>query len=351
MLQHFKNSGNEILSIAFFVLLITVSNSVSATEPLNHVTLQKPRPQTPIVIAHRGASGYLPEHTLEAAIMAYHQEAEYIEQDLVLTKDDILIVLHDIHLEMTTDVELKFPKRAREDGRFYAIDFTFDEISTLVVHERQTIEGKQVYPNRYQGDAPFRIATFEEQIVLVKQLNELQNKSVGIYPEIKSPAWHLSEGKDISALTLDLLRKYKMDDANANVYLQCFDFTELKRLRNELNAQVNLVQLLANNDWLESDNDYDYLRSETGLQDIAAVAVGIGPWFGHLVDSESGLVTPLVKHAKNLGLTIHPYTFRADQLPNNMSSEQTLDLLFNQLGVDGVFSDHTDVVKAYLKQQ
>jgi glycerophosphoryl diester phosphodiesterase len=108
---------------------------------------------------------------------------------------------------------------------------------------------------------------------------------------------------------------------------------------------------LANNDWLESDNDYDYLRSESGLQDIAAIAVGIGPWFGHLVDSESGSITPLVKHAKNLGLSIHPYTFRADQLPSNMTSDQTLDLLFNRIGVDGVFSDHTDVVKAYLKRQ
>ena len=323
-------------------------SSVLATEPLSREQLQTPKSITPIVIAHRGASGYLPEHTLEAAVLAYSQNADYIEQDLVVTRDNVLIVLHDIHLERTTDVEQKFPQRVRNDGRFYAIDFTLDEIKTLIVHERHTADGKPVYPNRYNGTAPFRIATFEEHIVLIQQLNKLHNKQIGIYPEIKSPAWHMAEGKDISTLTLAVLKKYKLTSAEAKVYLQCFDFNELKRLRNELNAEVKLIQLLAENDWQESDNDYDYLRSEKGLAEIAEVAVGIGPWFGHLVSAESGAVLPLTNQAKNLGLKIHPYTFRVDQLPTNMTTEQTLELLFDRLSVDGVFSDQTDVVKAYL---
>ncbi|MEP2651240.1 MAG: glycerophosphodiester phosphodiesterase family protein, partial [Paraglaciecola sp.] len=124
----------------------------------------------PIVIAHRGASGYLPEHTLESVTLAYAQGAHYIEQDLVATKDAKLIVLHDIHLETVTDVQKKFPNRKRQDGRFYALDFTLAELKTLIVHERRDEKGDLVFKDRYQGVANFQIATFEEQIELIQQL-------------------------------------------------------------------------------------------------------------------------------------------------------------------------------------
>lgn len=351
MYGHTRNTWFRVLNALLIISSAAIITPSSATEPLSHDELQPSKSESPIVIAHRGASGYLPEHTLEAAVMAYNQGADYIEQDLVVTKDDALIVLHDIHLERTTDVEEKFPERVREDGRFYAIDFTLAEIKTLTVHERHTAEGTQVYPNRYKGEGSFRISTFEEQILIIRQLNQLYGKDVGIYPEIKSPAWHRSEGKDISKLTLKLMRQYNLDDADANIYLQCFDFKELKRLHKELKVKAKLVQLLAENEWQESDNDYDYLRSEEGLAEVASIASGIGPWFAHLVDIESREIKPLVKNAKDLGLTIHPYTFRVDQLPNGMTSEQTLDLLFEGLNVEGVFSDQTDVVREYLDQR
>ncbi|MFT6345062.1 MAG: glycerophosphoryl diester phosphodiesterase, partial [Paraglaciecola sp.] len=174
----------------------------------------------PLVIAHRGASGYLPEHTLQSVALAYAQGADFIEQDLVVTKDSKIIVLHDIHLETVTNVEQVFPSRKRPDGRYYALDFTLAELKTLNVHERQDAQGKQVFPNRYQGKGTFQIATFEEQIELIQQLNRQLNKTTGFYPEIKSPAWHREQGVDISQLVMAVLRKHQLDDADKAIYVQ-----------------------------------------------------------------------------------------------------------------------------------
>lgn len=301
-----------------------------------------------IVIAHRGASGYLPEHTLEAAILAYSQGADYIEQDLVLSKDGVPVVLHDIHLETVTDVEQVFPKRKREDGRYYALDFTLTELKQLRVHERHNGEGKQVFPGRYQGQSDFRIATFEQHIELINQLNRQFGKHVGLYPEIKSPAWHREQGADISVVVLQLLRKHGLDSADSKIYIQCFDFAETQRWRNELGAKMPLVQLIAENGWAESATDYDYLKSPAGLKDIAKVAQGIGPWIPQLVNLETMQPTGLVTAAHAEGLVVHPYTFRKDQLPEAIVAEQALGLLFGVLKVDGVFTDFTDVTRSFL---
>jgi glycerophosphoryl diester phosphodiesterase len=304
----------------------------------------------PDVIAHRGASGYLPEHTLESLILAYSQGANYIEQDLVLSKDGIPIVLHDIHLETVTDVEQKYPERMREDKRYYAYDFTLQELKTLRVHERQDAEGKQVFANRYQGQSDFKIATFEEQILLIEQLNRQFSKQVGLYPEIKSPAWHLAEGIDISAIVLAILRKYDLDDANKPIYVQCFDFSEIKRLRQKLGAKVKLVQLIADPSWEESTTDYNYILSPAGLNEVAKYADGIGPWIPQLFDLQTMRPTHVMATAKRAGLIVHPYTFRKDELPPNISANQSLDILFKVLKVDGIFTDFTDVVVDYLDQ-
>ena len=165
-----------------------------------------------IVIAHRGASGYLPEHTLEAKAMAYAQGAHYIEQDLVMTKDDHLIVLHDITLDRTTDVDEKFPNRARDDGRFYAIDFTLEEIKTLKATEGFRLEnGEKVqgYAARFPlGQSNFSVPTFQEEIEMIQGLNQSTGKDIGIYPEIKQPAFHRNEGKDISTAVVNVLKEY-----------------------------------------------------------------------------------------------------------------------------------------------
>lgn len=303
----------------------------------------------PIVIAHRGGSGYLPEHTLEAATLAYTLGADYIEQDLVLSKDNHLIVLHDIHLETTTDVEVKFPERARQDGRFYALDFTLAELKTLSVHERKDKAGQPVFPNRYQGNADFKLATFDEQIELIKNLNRQFNKQTGIYPEIKSPAWHKQQGHDISKLVIKALEQHQLNTPDANLYIQCFDFKETQRLRNELGLKTKLIQLIAENDWGESDSDYDYLRTTKGLADIASVADGIGPWIPQVVDLKSAKATSLVRNAHAAKLKVHPYTFRLEQLPD-LEPDAALDILFNEVGIDGLFTDFSDTVVEFLNK-
>ncbi|KAB2431115.1 glycerophosphodiester phosphodiesterase, partial [Enterobacter hormaechei] len=129
--------------------------------------------------------GYLPAHTLPAKAMAYAQGADYLEQDLVMTKDDQLVVLHDHYLDRVTDVAERFPDRAREDGRYYAIDFTLAEIRSLKFTEGFEIEnGKkvQVYPGRFpMGKSDFRIHTFEEEIEFVQGLNHSTGKNIWLF--------------------------------------------------------------------------------------------------------------------------------------------------------------------------
>jgi glycerophosphoryl diester phosphodiesterase len=304
----------------------------------------------PLVIAHRGAPGYLPEHTLESVTLAYAQGADFIEQDLVVTKDSKLVVLHDIYLETVTNVEQIFPNRKRQDGRYYVLDFTLAELKTLNVHERQNAQGKQVFPSRYQGKGSFQIATFEEQIELIQQLNRQLDRTTGFYSEIKSPAWHIEQGVDISQLVITVLREYNLDDPDKAIYVQCFDFAETQRLRNDLKVKAKLVQLIGENDWQESPTDFDFLKTPLGLEAIAKVAQGIGPWIPQLIDLKTMLPTAFVKQAHIAGLQVHPYTFRKDALPNNTEQEQILNVLFKELKVDGVFTDFTDTVVNHLAQ-
>lgn len=304
----------------------------------------------PIVIAHRGASGYLPEHTLEAASLAYAMGADYIEQDLVQSKDGALLVLHDIHLDTVTNIAEVFPHRARADGRFYALDFTLSEVKSLTVKERTKLDGSAVYPNRYKGGAHYSIATFEEQIELISNLNRQLNNNVGIYTEIKSPAWHRQQGYDISAATFAVLRKHALDDAHKNVFIQCFDFKENKRLRHKLKAKTKIIQLLAENSWNEADSDFEYLMTPDGLAEVAEIADGIGPWLAHIVDLATSQPTPLVSNAHQAGLQVHPYTFRKEELSGN-TVDEVLTLLFKELSIDGLFTDYSDTVVQYLQAQ
>jgi glycerophosphoryl diester phosphodiesterase len=304
----------------------------------------------PVVIAHRAASGYLPEHTLEAVTLAFTMNPDFIEQDLVLTKDLVPVVLHDIHLDTVTDVAQKYPGRQREDGRYYALDFTLAEIKSLKVHERTELDGKQVFANRYSGKAGFAVATFAEELELISELNRQFGKNIGFYPEIKSPEWHKAQGVDISVIVLAMLREYGLDDADKAIYVQCFDFAETQRWRNELGVKVKLIQLIGENDWNEAPTDYDYLLTPAGLAEVAKVAQGIGPWIPQLVDLDSKQATTLAKDAHAAGLAVHPYTYRRDALPEGVTEKQVLDMLFKQQKVNGLFSDFPNAIVEYLKK-
>src|SRR5688572_10646319 len=151
-----------------------------------------------LVIAHRGASGYLPEHTLEAKVMAFAQGADFVEQDVVMTQDDELIVFHDLTLERTTDVASRFPGRARPDGSYYVIDFTLAELRQLQVSEGFTlVAGVPVanFPARFPVmTSRFGIHTLQEELGLIEGLNRSTGKNVGIYTELKSPWFHHQHG-------------------------------------------------------------------------------------------------------------------------------------------------------------
>ncbi|MCP5357949.1 MAG: glycerophosphodiester phosphodiesterase [Pseudomonadales bacterium] len=311
-----------------------------------------------IVVAHRGASGYLPEHSLPAKAMAYAMGADYIEQDVVMTRDDQLIVIHDITLDRTTDVAERFPGRAREDGLHYAVDFTLDEILSLHVTEGFTVENgqkRQLYPERFPMETSiFRVHTLAQEIELVQGLNRSTGRDVGIYPEIKSPAFHLAEGKDLGRAVIKVLKEYGYTQKSDKVFVQTFEFDELKRLHDEIlpeaGIDLNLVQLV------DGGDENAWMQTEDGIAEIARYADGLGPEKSMIVDRRSPpgapIISPLVGYAHANGLQVHPYTFRLDpgQLPGYADSfEQMLEIFYFQADVDGVFTDFPDRAVNFLR--
>ena len=274
--------------------------------------------------------------------------ADYLEQDVVATADDQLVVLHDIHLDRVTNVADCFPKRRRADGRFYVRDFSITELRTLRVWERVNATGSAVYPGRYRAHSGgFRMHTLAEEIDLVQQLNATTGGKTGIYTEIKRPEWHRGEGVDLTALVLDQLDDSGYGANSDAVFVQCFDAMELRRIRHDLKCPLKLVQLIGENDWGESDTDYESIRTEEGLASLAETVDAIGPWLNHLYDfdpiNRRVTATSLVQDAHAAGLDVHPYTFRADDMPVGFDAFADLLRYFaTEQGVDGVFTDFPD---------
>jgi glycerophosphoryl diester phosphodiesterase len=323
--------SNAVFSIllTLIILWLSIFTSASAATNTNDAIT---------IIAHRGASGFLPEHTKEGVVLSFMQGAHFIEQDLVATKDKQLVVLHDIYLENVTDVETVFPERSREDGRYYAIDFTLEELRSLRVHERENAEKQLVFPERYQGNARFSIATLSEHIELIQQLNQAFGKQVGWYPELKSPQWHADQGIDITALLVEQLEHHGLNHEGANLYVQSFDPAALKRLRFEFKSKVKLIQLIAQNEWSTANVDYDKMRTPEGLSLVSSYANGIGPWLPHVVDLSTSEVTQLIRDAKAAGLKVHGYTFRSDVIEQTTAPHEAFEII-KQSGMHGLFTD------------
>ncbi len=312
----------------------------------------------PIVIAHRGASGYLPEHTLEAKAYAHALGADYLEQDLVLSRDGVPVVMHDIHIDTVSDVALRFPDRKRSDGRYYAIDFTLAELKQLRVHERVNAkDAVQVFPLRFDSRATpsvFRISTLEEELQLIQGLNRSTGRNVGIYPELKQPKWHREQGADLSRVVLPILRRYGYATKQDRCFLQCFELGEIRRLRGELAWKGNLVMLIAARA-VEADGvDHNALCTPEGIRELAGLVDGIGPPIGRIVTwpaaGKPPQVTKLVTLAHASGLVVHPYTIRRDELPKNCPSLDALHTaLFSNAGIDGVFTDFTDLTLGWIR--
>lgn len=319
--------------------------------------------RAPLVIAHRGASGYLPEHTLPAVAYAHAQGADYLEQDVVLSKDGVPLVLHDIEIDTVTDVAKRFPGRQRANGHFYAIDFTLAEIKQLQVTERfDPKTGRAVYPQRFPvGQATFSVPTLEEELQFIAGLNRSTGRQTGVYPEIKAPAWHRRQGQDIAAIVIEVLARNGYRTKEDRFFLQCFDAEEIKRIREELGFQGKLVQLIGRHGGGESDDpridstrDNTELLTPEKLASLARWVDGIGPSIQHLVATgENGAPKPndVVARAHAAGLAVHPYTFRTDALPRfARSADDLLKLLLRELRVDGLFVDQPDVMVEFRRR-
>lgn len=299
----------------------------------------------PIVIAHRGASGYLPEHTLPAKALAHGMGADYLEQDVVGTRDGELIVFHDLYLDCLTDVAERYPGRARPDGLHYCRDFTLAEIRTLRVTERRA-RGTDLarFPGRFPpGTGWFRIHTLEEELDLIQGMNASTGRTAGVYTEIKNPAWHANEGMELGRRVVEVLAAFGYRSESDRAFVQCFDASTLRDLRMEEETELPLILLAERPDAI----------SVEALAQLAAFVRGIGPAL-HLVLPPAGTgefhVAPgVVERAHGAGLLVHPYTLRSDKLPAGYDSlNDLLTVLVVRLGVDGLFTDFPDQVLAWL---
>jgi len=310
-----------------------------------------------LVIAHRGASGYLPEHSFPGAVMAYASGADYLELDVVMTKDGHFIVMHDLTLKATTNIEDVFPGKANKKGKYYAIDFSLKEIKLLKVHERSSRMGtSSAFSKRFPIEfLLFQVPTLDEMIQLVKGLSKSHGREMGLYIEIKALDFHLKHNLDPVKELLIILKNHGYQEASDPVFIQSFDSEALKSLRFKHKTRLRLIQLIGDNRWKLSKTDFTYLKSVKGMKEISQYAEGIGPWMNQLVTgidlSGKAKITNLIENARQNGLLIHPYTFRSDRLPSYVSSfDELLRIFFSEVRVDGIFTDFPDLVVDYLKK-
>ena len=268
---------------------------------------------------------------------------------MVLTSDGVPIVLHDVTLELTTNVAALFPERHRDDGLFYAIDFTLKEIKALSAHERTDSLGNPVFPGRYSGTGvEFKVPTLAEEIETVDRLNAASYKRTGVYIELKRPEFHEQEGVDIYHAVLDVLTAFNRLSENAETVIQCFDPETLKRFAHDGIFKGPLVQLIHTESITNWRADFEAMHTMSGLREVATYAHGIGPDV-NLLENMMGGPSELVVAAKKLGLFLHPYTLRADSesIPG-VNFEKLHKKLFNDLEVDGAFTDFADQTRELL---
>ena len=349
----------------------------------------------PLVIGHRGASGYLPEHTLESYGKAIDMGADIIEPDLVSTKDGVLIARHEPNMIATTDVadRPEFASRRKtikvdgvDDTGFFASDFTLAEIKTL--------RAKQAFGDRDQSfNGKYQIPTFDEVLALAQERGKALNRTIGVYPETKHPTWHNDQKLPLEDKLLASLDKVGWNKADAPVFIQSFEQGNLKALRAK--TKVRLVQLVDADDVdaktgaityaAPFDRPYDWtkagrtgsfgdLLTPAGLDEVKTYADGIGPWKRYLVTvkatldatgkavdvNKDGAINEadyaavandtIVKNAKARGLLVHTWTFRSEarRLTATYAGDPAKEYeQFFAMGVNGVFSDFPDTaVKA-----
>ena len=326
--------------------------------------MEKPLEGHAIVIAHRGASGERPEHTIAAYARAIEQGADFIEPDLVLTKDGVLVARHENEISETTDVSAKPEFAARKvtktiDGQpmtgWFTEDFTLAELKTLRAKERlpQLRQANMAY------DGQFDVPTFEEILELAEA------RDVGVYPETKHPSYFAALGLPHEGPLLALLAKYGHTDKTAPIFIQSFEVENLRALRGK--TKLRLIQLMdeKGSPADRADLTYPAMATAEGLKTVATYADGVGPNKALVIPrtliGNLGEATSLVADAHKLGLAVHPWTFRRENyfLPLgaksgiNPAAYGDLDSeirAFLDAGVDGVFSDNPAQAVAAVKR-
>jgi glycerophosphoryl diester phosphodiesterase len=308
----------------------------------------------PIVIGHRGASGERPEHTLGSYELAIAEGADFIEPDLVLTKDDVFVARHENDITGTTDVADHPEFAARKttktiDGEshtgWFTEDFTLAELKTLRAKERLP----KVRPANATYDGKFAIPTLEEVIALAKQRSKETGRTIGIYPETKHPTYFASIGHPMERRLVAELKKAGWDSAEAPVFIQSFEVNNLKLLHTL--TRIRLIQLMGASGG-PADNatpSYASMITPAGLKAVAAYAWGIGP-DKDMVDKGEGTPSTLVADAHAAGLRVHVWTFRAENLflpaslkvgTDPIAHGNVSEAMRRQLavGLDGFFTD------------
>lgn len=385
--MHLK-SGLTIIAAAMAALI-----TGCATQP--RTTLKTLEGKVPLVFAHRGASGYLPEETIEAYTKAIELGADFIEPDLIATKDGVLIARHDPNLAINTDIAKhpEFAARKRKmtvDGEmqdgWFSSDFTLAEIKTL-----GAISTDAERPQEFNGK--FKVATFQEVIDLVKRKSEETGRIIGIYPETKNPSHYRQLGLPLEDKLLEMLTQANWNNRAAPIFIQSFEPSSLKYMRSK-GSTAKMVQLIDGDSVdlktgavtfaLPSDRPYDWtlagdkrlfdtMVTPAGLAEIKTYADGIGPWKRYIVsikgkldangklmdlngdgkinDADATTLQPttLIDDAHKAGLFVHAYTFRNEKrrLAVNYNGDPKQEYQeYYALGLDGLFSDFTDTALA-----
>ncbi|MBL8271195.1 glycerophosphodiester phosphodiesterase [Steroidobacter sp.] len=349
-----------VRSLGFlWVLVLTMSGTVSAQSANKKWATLDGAP--PLVIAHRGASGYRPEHTLASYQLAIEFGADYVEPDLVATRDGHLVARHEPLLDDTTDVKSRpeFASRLSTknlDGKqvtgFFASDFTLAEIRQLRAVQPNPARSKEY-------DGKFTVPTFEEILDLVAQESAKRGRSIGIYPETKHPAFHLGLQLPLEDRLLEVLNRRGLNKVGTPIFIQSFESANLQYLRPK--TELPMVQLMEEGSLIYDESGKRVVsvsipnhgdarggKRPSSLADVAKYANAIGPWKRQIlrdVGQPTLLTTTVIEQAHAAGLRVHTYTFRNE--PATLAPEYHNDPLqeyrrFFELGIDGVFSDFAD---------
>lgn len=302
-------TGRATVAFAAAIVLLSCAHGGARQQPV----------KTKQLVAHRGASAYAPEHTLAAYALAIEQKADFVEQDLAVTKDGVLVCIHDLTLERTTNVEEAFPTRFVENapgapmGKHWLVaDFTVAELKQL--------DAGSWFNAKFAGT---RIPTFQEAIDLV-------GKKAGLYPELKDPAFYRGRGVSPEKLLADILKTNKLvGGKTSRVIIQSFDETTVKRLATELPAVPRM--------FLVGPENATKIDSAEKVRAIAGWATGLGP--NKMIVAAR---PELVQWAHAAGLTVTPWTFRSSNTGAFASVRDEMAKFLYEYGVDAVFTDNPD---------